>query len=140
QMLELTRKRRGDAAARLAQRFRGLEIRDAGGRVAAFKLRDAFVAALEIAQLATQRIAPGDDVGQRRAVLALYAFEKRQPFLDLLQARRRGLDGVRVAPEKQRQVLELPFDAVARVQIRLESRIERRELADAAPDRAKPCE
>ena len=67
--------------------------------------RDPLVAALEIGQLAPQRVAPGDDLGQRRPVLALQPLEQRQPFLDLLQPRRRGLDAVGVLPQETRRDL-----------------------------------
>src|SRR5207302_3918121 len=44
---------------------------------------------------------------------------------------------VRVAPKEEGQVLELRLDAVARLEVRLKSRIERRELGDATPDVAQ---
>ena len=47
-----------------------------------------------------QRVAPRDHVGERRAVLALQPLEQREPLLDLLQPRRRGVDAVRVARRK----------------------------------------
>ena len=83
---------------------------------------------------APQRLAPGDHVGQRRTVFPFQPLQQRQPVFDLLQAGRRGFNRVGVAAEKSGQILELRLDAVARVEIRLEARIEAGELRDTAPD------
>ena len=55
---------------------------------------------VEVGQLAPQRVAPRDDVGERRPVLALQPLEQRQPLLDLLQPRRRRLDAVGVPAQE----------------------------------------
>ena len=92
---------------------------------------------LERIELGGQRRARGDDVGQRRAVLALQPLEQREPVLDLLQRRRGRVDAVGVDPQGVRQILELRLDAVPRLEVRDEPRIERRQLADPAPDVAQ---
>ncbi len=75
-------------------------------------------------------------------MLALQSLQQGKALLDLLETCRRGLDAVRVASEKARQVLELRLDAVARLEVRLELRLERRQLRDTPPhptQRAKDC-
>ena len=52
----------------------------------------------------------------------------------------RRVDAVGVAAQEERQVLELRLDAVARLEIRRELRIDRRQLADPLPDAAEPGE
>src|SRR5207253_2201202 len=74
---------------------------------------------------------------ERRAVFALQTIEQRQPVLDLLETRRRRLDAVGVSPQEQRKVFELRLDAVARVEVGLELRVERRQIRDAPPDVSK---
>ena len=132
---EAPRRPRG---ARSRQRLGGRQVaRRAPPRARARARRCARRPARSSSQLAPQRVAPRDDVGQRRPVLPLQPLEQRQPILDLLQPRRRRLDAVGVAAQEDREILELRLDAVARVQVRLELRIERRQLADAAPDAAE---
>ena len=103
----------------------------------AFELRHPVVPLLQLVQLAPERVAPRDDLAERRPVLALQAIEKGQPLLDLLQAGRRRFDAVGVPPQEQREILELRLDAVARVQVGLKLRVERRQLRHAAPDMAE---
>ena len=43
----------------------------------------------------------------------------------------------RIAAQEEREILELRLDAVARVEVRLELRVERRELANPLPDAAE---
>ncbi len=92
---------------------------------------------LEVGQVPAQGVAPCARVGQRRPVLPLDPLEQREALLDLLQPRRRCIDAVAIAPQEVREILELRLDAVARVQVRLEPGIDRRELADAFPDGAE---
>ena len=61
----------------------------------------------QIDQLAPQRVAARDGLGQRRPVFPFQPLEQRQPFFDLLQPRRRGLDAVGVAAQEQREIFEL---------------------------------
>ena len=57
-------------------------------------------------------------------MLPLQTFEQRKAILDLLQTRGRGVDAIGVVAEEVREILELRFDRVARIQIRTELRID----------------
>src|SRR5439155_10992159 len=91
----------------------------------ALELADAIVPALEIGQLPAQLVASSDHIGERRTMLALEPLQQRKPFLDLLQTRGRRFDSLGIAAEKRGEILELRLDAVARVDVGLELRIER---------------
>ena len=95
---------------------------------------------MKVGELPTERVSFGDDVGKRRAVLPLQPFEKREPFFDLLEPRRRGFDAVGIAPQEQSEILELRLDAVACLEIRLEPRVERRQIGDLPPHGSEPGE
>jgi hypothetical protein len=86
-------------------------------------------------------VGPGvDDLLQRGAVLPLQPLEQRQPVLDLLQPRRRGVHAVGIAAQEVGEVLELRLDAVAGVHVRRELRVDGRQLADALPHAAQARE
>ena len=78
-----------------------------------------------------------NDIAKRRAIFPLEPLEQRQPVFDLLEPCRRGFDVVSVAPQKEREILELRLDSVARLEIRLERRIQRGELCHPPPDAAE---
>ena len=63
--------------------------------------------------LPRQGVTAGDDLVQRRTVLALEPLEQRQPILDLLQAARRRVNPRGEVAQGERQVLELCLDGVA---------------------------
>ncbi len=79
---------------RLGQRPRRRDIDRARHGVFAFKFRDALVAAFEVGQLLSQRLASLDALAQRGTILPLQSLEQRKPVVHLLQPLRRGLDGV----------------------------------------------
>ncbi len=60
-------------------------------------------------------------------------FYQRETLFDLLELRRRRFDAFGVAAEKHGEIFQLRLDAVARVDIRLELRIEGRELRNPPP-------
>src|SRR6185436_4705018 len=66
-------------------------------------------------------------------VLLLQTLEGGEAILDLLQARRRGVDVLRVRAQEERQVLELRLHLLARLDVGGELRIEGGELADLLP-------
>src|SRR5262249_40272559 len=99
-----------------------------------FELFEALIAARQIGELSTQSIAPRDHLRQRWPIFALQPLEQRQPLLHLLQALRRRIDSVGVLAEKASQIFELRFDAVARLEIGPELRIEGRQFRDSTPD------
>ena len=57
-------------------------------------------------------------------VLALQPLEQGQAIFDFLQSFGRGVDAVGVRAKKEREVLELSLDALARVDIGSELRID----------------
>ena len=126
-----------DVPARPGESLRRSQIPVAGARMLPLELDDALVVMLELGQLLAQRLALRDDVAKRRAILPLEPLQERQSVVDLLEPGRRGLDAVGIPPQKEREVLELRFDAVARLEIRLEFRIQRGELCHPAPDAAE---
>src|SRR6185503_9204818 len=81
-----------------------------------------------------------DRVFKRAAVLALEPLDQREPIFDLLQTLRRRIDAGREVAKCEREIIELGLDAVARVEVRREARIDRRELADAFPDSPEDCQ
>ena len=137
QALELTcETRRGSAPGR-GQLTRSREKRRPCDLVIAHERRDVFVGPGKLVELRPHASPSRDHVRQGRPVLPLHTLEQREPLLDLLQPRRRGLDTVRITTQEQREVLELRFDGVPPFQIRLKRRVERRQLRDASPDAAE---
>src|SRR6476661_8586085 len=92
---------------------------------------------LEVSEFPPQAVAACDDVGQSRAVLPLQAFEQREPILGLLQLCRGRLDAVCIPAQEEREILELRLDAVTRLEVRQEFRVERRQLANPPPYRSE---
>ncbi len=132
--LELPAERDGNLPPLFRERLGSAdEGRPRGGELA-LELYDPVVAAIEVDQFPPERVPPLDDIGQRGAVFPLQAFEQGEALFHLLQPRGRCFDAGHVLPEKSGEVFELRLDAVARVEIRLELRIEGRQLRHAAPD------
>ena len=75
-----------------------------------------------------------DNVAKGRTKFALEPLEQRKALFHVLQFRRRGVDLVDIAAQKDRQVLELRLDRVARIEVRLKLRVDRGQFADAPPD------
>ncbi len=89
---------------------------------------------VESGALLLERRGPGQDVGKRGPVLALEPLDERQPVLDLLEARRRGVEALPIVAEREREVLELGLDAVAGAGVRRERRVDGRQLTHPLPD------
>ena len=102
--------------------------------VAFGQIESMLAALIELVQFAPHAVPARNDIGQRRAVFALHPLELRQPLFYLLQVASRGVNPIGVAAQKQREILELRLDAVARVDVRNELRIERREFPHSPPD------
>ena len=79
-----------------------------------------------------------DDLLQAWPVLPLQALEQRQAILDLLQPLGGRVDPVRIGAEKECEILELPFDALAGIDVWSELRIDRGELTHPLPHAAEP--
>ena len=73
------------------------------------------------------------------AVLPLQTLDQGQPVFHLLQPLRRGVDAVGKVTQRERQVFELGLDAVARIQVRRESRVDGSQLPHPFPDPAEGC-
>jgi hypothetical protein len=76
-------------------------------------------------------------LGQRRSVLALQTLEQGEPVLHLLQPRGRRVDSRGVRSQEVREVLELRLDAIARLDMRREARVERAQILEPLPDDAE---
>ncbi len=71
------------------------------------ELRGALGGILEVVELPAQALGGVGDVRQAGAVFFLEALQHRQPVLDLLEARRRGVDARRIGAQEVGEVLEL---------------------------------
>ncbi len=91
----------------------------------------------DVVQLTPQIGGLRDHVRERRSVLLLQTLEEGEPILDLLEARRRSVDVLRVGSQEEGEVLELRLDRLARLDVRSELRVQRGKLADLLPHRAE---
>ena len=71
---------------------------------------------------------------RRRTVLLLQTLEQREPVFDLLEPLGRGVDPGGVRAQEEREVLELRLDDVARLEVRREAAVDRRQICQALPD------
>ena len=136
-LLEAPREFHGDLAPGFPQNPCGLEVERASLGVRPLELSKALVAMLEVGHFPPEGVAPCARLGQRRSVLPLDSLEQREALLDLLQPARRGIDTVAITAQEIREIFELRLDAVPRVEVRLESGVERRELANPFPHGAE---
>jgi len=70
-------------------------------------------------------------------MIELHGQHEHQTLLDLLEPGRRRFDAVGVAAQEHREILELRLDPLTRIDVRLELRIEARQLRHAPPDAAQ---
>src|SRR5439155_19169464 len=127
--------RRGLAARREAAG--DAQIPAARGRQFRLDFGGALRRILQRAQLSPQLAGACEDVGERGSVFLLQPFERRQPILDLLKTRGGRVDIEGVGPEKEREILELRLQRIARVKVRREPRVHGRQLTDFLPDDAE---
>jgi hypothetical protein len=70
-------------------------------------------------------------------VLSFETLEERQPILDFLQARWRGIDGFRVRTQKKCQILELRLHGIAALDVWAKAFIDAGQLTHSPPHAAE---
>ena len=124
-------RRRDSRAPRLEERSRALRARRARARATLL------FAGAERGQLVAERRCAREHVVERRPVLPLQALERRQPIFDGLQPIGRRVEVARVSRRKNARSSSARLHVVALLEVRHEPRVERRQVADALPDRGR---